>query len=78
MVTLSSSCAAFARFPYAILGVGTIGKHGARLALARGTVDLTAMEDIADSDVVWRILPGLTDYATALAEIEAVAAEIAA
>ena len=36
------------------------------------------MEDIADSDVVWRILPGLTDYATALAEMEAVAAEIAA
>lgn len=36
------------------------------------------MEHIADSDVVWRVLPGLTDYAAALAEMEAVAADIAA
>ncbi|MEY3986502.1 MAG: hypothetical protein RLZ59_1947 [Pseudomonadota bacterium] len=58
--------------------LGTIGKRAARLALARGTVDLAVMEHIADSEIMWRVLPGLTDYATALAEMEAVAADIAA
>jgi lipoyl(octanoyl) transferase len=36
------------------------------------------MVDAGDSDIAWRVLPGLTDYASALADMEALSAAIAA
>lgn len=55
-----------------------IAKSARRLALGHGWGELADMEQLADSDVLWRVLPGHTDYAAALADMEALSADIAA
>ncbi len=57
----------------------SLKKNGStdRLALTGDLEDLGPMTDAADSDVDWVVMPGLTDYASALAQMESRAAAIA-